>query len=278
MDEDDEVVDEQDVVDEQKEQPALEDPEDDEGDGEDAPEISLGGEDEPPVPDEQLVAPRWVKDLRKERRELIRENRELKAKMQTVAPTPELTLGKKPALSDEGIDYNAEVFEERLLEWTEKKRQIEEAEKRAEDKRKAEEQAWAGTLKAYQTKKESLRLHDYDDAEFAVQEALSPAQQGIMLSGAAMPAELVYALGKNPKELKALAAITDPVKFAFAIAKLEVTKLKVSKKGTPAPERRVVAASSGVVDSDARLKVLRAEAERSGDYTKVMEYKRRKKG
>jgi hypothetical protein len=87
----------------------------------------------------------------------------------------------------------------------------------------------------------------------------------------------VYALGKNPKKLKELASITDPVKFAFAIAKLE-TQLKVSNKKPAPPPEKVVGGTApirGAVDST--LERLRADAERTGDYSKVFAYRKQKR-
>jgi hypothetical protein len=89
----------------------------------------------------------------------------------------------------------------------------------------------------------------------------------------------VYALGKNPKKAAELAKRSDPVEFAFAVARLE-KDLKVSnRKSAPAPEK-IVQNSGRVVSSasvDSTLNRLRAEAERTGDYTKVMEYRRQKR-
>ena len=102
-----------------------------------------------------------------------------------------------------------------------------------------------------------------------------------MLQGADNPALVIYALGKNPKKAKELAAITDPVKFAFAVAKLE-SQLKVTnRKAPPPPEKtmRGTGPGSGAVDST--LERLREEAARTGDMTKVIRYKaeqRRKNG
>ena len=69
----------------------------------------------------------------------------------------------------------------------------------------------------------------------------------------------------------------DPVKFAFAVAKLE-TQLKVTnRKAAPPPESTVRGTGrvSGAVDST--LERLRADAEKTGDYSKVMQYKRQKR-
>ena len=83
-------------------------------------------------------------------------------------------------------------------------------------------------------------------------------------------------LGKNPKKAKEISTITDPAKFAFAVAQLE-TQLKVTqRKAATAPERTVQGTGnkSGTVDST--LERLRTEAAKSGDFTKVVQYKKSK--
>ena len=107
-----------------------------------------------------------------------------------------------------------------------------------------------------------------------MQDTFNVTQQGVILQGAKRPELLIYALGKNPAKAKELAAIKDPVKFAFAAAELE-TKLKVAdRKVTTEPERVVTGSAriSGTVDST--LERLRAEAEKTGDMSKVLAYKR----
>ena len=109
-------------------------------------------------------------------------------------------------------------------------------------------------------------------------EALSQTQQAVVLQGSDNPALVVYALGKNPKRAKELAAVTDPVKFAFAVAKLEA-QLKVQPRSKPpAPERGVPAGTAPVGgSSNQTLERLRAEAERTGDYTKVARFRQQMK-
>ena len=97
-----------------------------------------------------------------------------------------------------------------------------------------------------------------------------------MVQGAKNPALVVYAIGKNPAKAKELAAITDPVKFAFAVANLEAQLKVTPRKSKPEPERVPGGASrplSGTVDS--HLERLYDEARRTGDYTKVTDYKRK---
>ena len=259
-----ETADEQESVD----TPETEDSNDDEV------EISLG--EESPPQEEATEAPRWVKDLRKSHRELQKKNRELEAKLNTQAAPQPVTLGKKPTLED--CDYDEDKFVETLTAWHERKRVADEAEQVAKRQQAEASKEWQAKLDSYAKKKAALKVRDFDESEAVVEEYLSVSQQAILLNGADMPAELVYALGKNPKEAKKLAEIKDPVKFAFAVAKLEATSLKVNRRNAPPePDRpvRSSAPSSGAVDT--RLERLREEARRTNDYAKVMEYKRSQK-
>ena len=148
-------------------------------------------------------------------------------------------------------------------------------------KAQAEEanKAWQETLNGYGKAKTELKVKDFEDAEDIVKDTLTVTQQGIILQGSKNAALLVYALGKNPKKAKELASIKDPVKFAFAVANLE-NQLKVTnRKAAPPPEKTVRstggAAVSGTVDST--LERLRAEADKTGDYSKVHAYKQQQR-
>lgn len=229
------------------------------------------GEESPPSEDEENRAPAWVRDLRKSNREKDRRIRELEGKLQTPAAAP-AAVGDKPTL--ESCDFDAETFEKALDAWHARKR---DADAEAETKRKAEEssrQQWQERLNTYGKAKAELKVRDFEDAEGVAQDALSVVQQGVILNGADSPALVVYALGKNPKKAKELAAIADPVKFAFAVAKLE-TQLKVTpRKSAPPPEKVVRSSVPGSVASAANLEKLTEEARRTGDYSKVFAAKR----
>ena len=235
--------------------------------------VTIG--DEKPVEEEEQ-APDWVRDLRRKNREDQKRIRELEAKLQQTQPQQAVPrLGPKPTL--EGMDYDSAKYEAALEQWYSQKRQVDEFQSRVKAAEQQQMQAWQAKLEAYGSAKQSLKVRDYDDAEATVQEALNTVQQGVLLQGADNPAMVVYALGKNPKKAKELAAITDPVKFAFAVAKLEA-QLKVAPRKTPPPPEgaiRSTAPISGAVDSN--LDRLRAEAERTGDYSKVYRYKQQLK-
>jgi hypothetical protein len=237
--------------------------------------VSIG--EEAPPPEEPAHAPEWVRELRKTNRELQRQNRELQTKLQTTAQTETkpVVLGAKPKLEDH--DYDAEKFEEALATWFERKRKADEANAKQEAEVMNQQKAWQAKLDGYGKAKAELRVKDFDDAEAVAQELFNVTQQGVMLQGADNPALVVYALGKNPKKAQELAAIKDPVKFAFAVAKLEKDLKVTNRKAAPPPERIVSGTGrvSGAVDST--LERLREEAARTGNMTKVIQYKAQKR-
>lgn len=231
--------------------------------------VMIGDE---PVEDKAEAAPEWVRELRKKNREDQRRIRELEAKL--AAQNPQPTLGAKPTLEEH--DYDTDRYESALADWIERKKQYDaelDVQKRAEEEQSL---TWQEKLQSYASARTSLKVKDFEDAETTVAELFNVTQQGVVIQGAENPALVIYALGKNAKKAKELAAITDPVKFAFAIAKLE-TQLKVNRKSAPPPEKTVggTAPIRGAVDSN--LDRLRTEAERTGDYSKVFAYKKQKR-
>jgi len=238
--------------------------------------VTIG--DEAP-PDEEDRAPDWVRDLRKKNRESQRRIRELEEQLTAkAAPAQEsVVVGKKPTMEDH--DYDAEKYEADMSAWYERKRKADEAAARAENEQKAATAAWQSKLDSYAKAKDDLGAGDIEDAEAALQESFSVTQLGIIIQGAENPALVVLALGKNSAKLAELKAITDPVKFAFAIAKLE-DKLKVTKRSAaPAPEKRVSAPSgkpaSNALTSEGNR--LLEDAQKTGDMTKYRQWSRQQR-
>jgi desulfoferrodoxin (superoxide reductase-like protein) len=265
------TTDEQQSVGDQGEDQTTED-----GEGDNDEVIVSIGEEAPP-PEEQTHAPEWVRELRKTNRELQRQNRELQGKLQSTAQTETkpVVLGKKPSLEE--YDYDADKFEAALADWFDRKRQADEANAKQEAEVMNQQKAWQAKLDGYGKAKAELRVKDFEDAEAVAQELFNITQQGVVLQGADNPALVIYALGKNPKKAKELSDIKDPVKFAFAVAKLE-KELKVTNRRAAPPPERIVSGTgrvSGAVDST--LERLRAEAEKTGNMTKVIQYKAQKR-
>ena len=248
----------------------------DEEETEDTEEVVVSIGEEAPPPDEHTPAPEWVKELRKTNRELQRQNRELQGRLQAApAETKPVVIGNKPKLEDH--DYDADKYEEALTNWFDRKRQADDVNAKQEAEVMNQQKAWQAKLDGYGKAKAELRVKDFEDAEEVAQQVFSITQQGVLLQGADNPALVVYALGKNPAKAKELAEIKDPVKFAFAVAKLEKDLKVTNRRQAPAPERIVTGTgrSSGAVDST--LERLRADAERTGNMTKVIAYKAQKR-
>jgi hypothetical protein len=215
--------------------------------------------------------------LRKTNRELQRQNRELQGKLKSTAQTETkpVVVGKKPSLEEH--DYDAEKFEAAMADWFERKRQADDANAKQEAEVMTQQKAWQSKLEGYGKAKAELRVKDFEDAEAVAQEVFNVTQQGIVLQGADNPALVIYAIGKNPKKAKELSDIKDPVKFAFAVAKLEKELKVTNRKAAPPPEKIVSGTGrvSGAVDST--LERLREDASRTGNMTKVIAYKAQKR-
>ena len=96
----------------------------------------------------------------------------------------------------------------------------------------------------------------------------------MIIQGSDNPALTIYAIGKNSKVAQELADIKDPVKFAFAVSKME-GKLKMGKrKAKPAPEATVKGGGGGV-GKDHTLERLQKEADKTGDRSKIFAYRKK---
>lgn len=248
---------------------------DSQADAEDEVIVTIGEESptsEDAAPQQDSSAIRALREANRKHRERIRQL-ELAQTADTTA-TQVAAVGEKPKLED--CEYDTEKFETALTAWHERKRVADDEAAKKRTAAENEARAWQQRLDHHSKLKTELKVKDFDEAEAEIEAAFSVTQRGLIVHGADNSAVLYYALGKNPKKLKELAAITDPVKFAFAVAKLE-TQLKVTTKKAPIPERtlRGNASVSGAVDN--QLERLRAEAAKTGDMTKVIAYKKAQK-
>lgn len=237
-------------------------------------EVVVEGE-APPAAKES--APAWVKDLRREHRELKARNAELERLASAASQGAAADLGPKPTL--EGCDYDAGVFEGALEKWQEARRSKDSSDAKAVQEADAARRTWQSKLDAYARSKEELskKIPDYADSEATVQSGLSVMQQGVLLHGAENAALVVAALGQNPKLVQELADTKDPIAFAFKVAKLEV-RLRMQKRNqAPSPEKAIKGSGSISGLTDSQLERLRATAEKTGDYSKVVEYNRQKR-
>jgi len=246
-------------------------PENDEEDEDEAPaadepdDFVFEEEEEAETPPESSV----IRDLRKRLREA-------QAARTPEAPKP-VEVGPKPVLAD--LDYDEDKFEAELLAWNERKAQAEAQAKAANSDAEAHRAAFSEDLANYEREKAALKVRDYDSASELVEAAFSPIQQAIVIQAAQSPAKLVYALGKHPARLEALAAITNPVKLAAAVAKLEGSMKVTTRERKPAAADEPVRGSASIAkERDHALEKLERRAERdpSFDRGEILRYKQRK--
>ena len=270
------ALDELEAQDAQAAEPEAEDPASDAEDEQEL-KITLGGQTLTEPEPEAERAPEWVRDLRRSHRELQRKVREYESREQAAPAQAAIpTLSAKPKLEDH--DYDTDRYETALESWYKQKDAVESARRQQQQQAEEQQRTWQSKLDGYAKAKTELKVRDYEDAEATVQETLNVVQQGVVLQGAENPALVVYALGKNPKKAKELASISDPVKFAFAIAKLE-SQLKVTATRKPPPPERSAPAGNAPISgtTDSVLERLRVDAERTGDMTKVIAYRRQQR-
>lgn len=235
--------------------------------------IAIG--DEKPEDDEVARAPEWVRDLRKANREKERELRQMREELAKLKAPTQQPLGAEPSL--EQCEYDTERYARELKDWLARKAEADARVREQAAEQQRQQEAWQAKQEAYKAAKLALKVADFDAAEDTVRATLSEVQQSIILAGADNAAMVVAALGNAPARLKTLADIKDPVRFAVEIGKLETQLKTVARKSAPPPERAVRSTVTGAAAVDNQLEKLRAEAMKTGDMSKLMEYKRNKR-
>jgi hypothetical protein len=237
--------------------------------------VEVGGEEEEPV-----GAPEWVRELRRANREKDKELRELRARLAGDAPKEDV-LPPKPKAED--FDYDSEAHADAVEKWTLLKVSLEAKQVEARKAQEEIDQIWQSKVARYDEGKAKLGAPDYEDAEALVHEIMAKPFIGVALEDARLnviknvakdPNAVVYALGKNEAKAKELAEINDVTVFAHAVGMLEAKMTIVRGGSKPAPEKKIGGTVAGVGAMDNVLERLRAEAEKTGDYSKVVAYKR----
>lgn len=215
-----------------------------------------------------------IRDFRKRERENKARIRELEKQVEAKKAEAKLpALKPKPKIED--FDYDEDEYDTALLKWNDAKAAHKRAADEAKKKQVTAQKEWEKDLSSYHQQRSELNVPDYEDAEGEVQNTLSETQQGIIVTAADNPAHLVLALGRNKKALAKLSEITDPIKFTAAMAKMEARMKVNGRKPKTTPEGKVKRAEGrkGSI-GDKKLKQLEAEADKTGDRTKVQKYKR----
>jgi len=236
-----------------------------------------------PEEDEQgkelRTMPPWVKEIRRNLYHQKRENeklqRELAAAKGAVQAPERIDPGPKPTLA--ACEYDEDLLNTKLDSWYEQKRRADEIDRENQRRQQQADNRWRQKMQLFEEKKQSLKVKDWEDIDLTVTSTLNPHQQAMIISGSDNPALLFYALGKNQKKIKELAALEDPIQFAFAVAKVEASLKVTERKPAVAPEKTIPSGGAPISSTDKTLERLRDEAARTGDNSKVMAYRRKLK-
>ena len=244
-------------------------------------EITIAGAESPTAEEAEQETPviRQVREAQREearkRKAAEKELAELKAKASQPAQEQAPVVGAKPKLED--FDFDSDQYEAATEKWYEQKQAKAAFDAKQASAKQTAEEEHQKVLTTYRAAAAALPVDraKYNAAEADVVNAFDRLQQNILLKAKA-PERLVYAIGNNPAKLEELAKIKDPIALAYELGRVEsgltVTK---QKKSAPAPDRPLHGGGSGNVDST--LERLEAEADRTGDRSKVIAHRKQQR-
>jgi hypothetical protein len=273
-DQDDDTLDltEDQIIDDQDDASGDDDQQSDDGDDDqdDGEETIISFDDDADADDQQGDSS-TIRRLREQLREKTKRLREI----ETAAPKPQaIEVGPKPTLAE--CNYDEDAYEAALDEWKTNKSKAEEQTAAIEEENRRAQESWSTDLNRYAEQKTRLaaEIPDYEEAESIVVSALNPMQQAVAVKAALNPAAFAYALSKSPAKLAELAKQQDPIKLAVMIAQMEATVKTTKRKKGPAIDRPATGSGAMPGGSDKQLEKLEKEAERTGDRTKLINYRK----
>lgn len=237
-------------------------------DGEDY--LSFGGDDADPAQEEPETD--LVKRLRREIRE--RDKKLAQVARQPQAEEP-IVVGDRPTM--ESVDYDQEAFDREFDAWEERREAKRQQDQRLEQGQRQQQERWQQVQTSYQQAKQKLPFADKQEAEQAAFDELTEIQQAVIASVADNPALVIYAVGKNRGKLAEIAGIEDPLKLAKHIGKMEASMTVKKRARPPQPDTAVKGSTISSTATDKHEKKLEEEAERTGDRTKLIQYRRQKR-
>lgn len=209
-----------------------------------------------------------VKHLRAQLREKAKEVETLRKSAPQADP---IEVGEKPTLA--GCDYDEEAYEAQLDQWKALKAKAEDQARNAQAAQQQAAEAWNQELQGHHEKKAALKFKDVQEAEDVALASLSEVQQAVIVKATENSAKVIYALGKYPAKLAEISKITDPIKLAVAVSKLE-GKMTVAKRGgPPEPERIARGGAPTANGKDKELERLEKKADQTGDRSALIAYK-----
>lgn len=205
-------------------------------------------------------APEWVKQVRQENRELKRQLKQRESQQEQ-----HQALREKPTL--DAHDYDSDAYEQDYAEWLSEKTQHDAKVQAEQQKYQQYDERYVNDVNAMKAK-----APDYDEIEQSIVDTLPTSKQAMLKMLVDNPAKMVYALGKSPNKLQALSELDD-IQFAKQIVLMEQSMSTVKRNpNKPKPKSHSLEGAAG--GGDTKLAKLEAEAERTGDRSKVAAYKK----
>lgn len=222
-------------------------------------------EEEEALPEQQDNA--TVRRMRARIRELEREKNEIERAAPKEQP---IDLGPRPRLED--FDYDEDKHNAAVDAWHDAKFDAKRRAEEAEARRNTPDPSFQEDLGRYEKGKATLTAPDATVVLSETEAALTPVMKAAIVKVADDPAALMYRIGTDPALFDRLEAITDPVRLIAAVARLETGTPTMSKK--PALDVPVNGKPPRNEGADKKLARLEAEAERTGNRTALVNYKR----
>lgn len=218
----------------------------------------------------------WINRTKRANKRLSREVEDFKRKFASIAEmaVPEEPK-EKPTL--EGCDLDEDRFAEAIVEYNTQVSRAKEAKEKVAKQAEQFLAAYQERQKAYRRQRAEVvkSTKAFVDHEKAVTNDFNVTKQDVIIAYSENPVALINALGKDEKRRKELAGITDLSEFIFKMGKLDQTlKTNLLRRDKPNPDTRLAPESP---TADTKLERLRKEAERTGNYTAVIQYKRQLK-
>lgn len=229
--------------------------------------ISFDGED---GSSEEVDLPKHL------RAEIKRRDRRIKELEAAIPPKPKVVVGDRPNLDDfwgEGDPQAA--YDAAMDAWRDRKAAAEAQDREQEEAQQARAKEWQGLQASFRAGVQALKYPDKDKALKVAIDTLSETQQEAIARACNNPALVMFALGKNPTRLDKLSEESNLIKFIADAVRLE-EKMKVGPRRT-APEPESIPQGSArvsVQSKDKHLERLEKEAEKTGDSSKLVAYKR----
>jgi hypothetical protein len=174
-------------------------------------EVFFGDEPAPGSGDESGLAKHLREEIRKRDKEL--------ADLRKKVGSGKIEVGDKPTLA--GCDFDEERYDAERDQWEERRRAAQAQESQTDQAERARKEEWQRAVQSYEAKKANLTFADMNEVETIVTGSLNEIQQAAIIMSADNPALVFTGLAKHPAKLAELSQITNPLKLAAAVARLE---------------------------------------------------------